>query len=56
MHLRVADGTTFFCSSKEEFFILNYIVQLFEATSGLKINRSKCQVLDINCDDDKLSR
>lgn len=40
----------FFCSSKEDPFItLNHILGFFKAMSRLKINRSKCQILGINC-------
>lgn len=50
-------NTILFCSGKEEsFLILNHMVEFFEAMSGLKINKSKCQILGINGDQEKIGR
>lgn len=48
--LQFADDTIFFCSRKEEYFlILNHIFAFFEVMSGLQINRGQCQVFEFNC-------
>lgn len=49
-HLQFVDDTMFFCSRNEvSFLILNLMVGFFEVMFGLKINRSKCQILGIKC-------
>lgn len=56
-HLQFTDDTIFFCSGKEDsFLILNHILKFFEALSGLKINRDKCHLLGLNCEEGKLRR
>lgn len=56
-HLRSVDDTMlFYFGNEDPFLILNHMVEFFEAMWGLKINRSNCQILGINYDQDKLRR
>lgn len=56
-NFQIADHSMLFWSGKEEsFLILNHIVGFFESMLGLKMNRSKCQILGIVSDQDKMRR
>lgn len=56
-HLQFVDDMIFFCFGSEDLFlILNHILAFFEEISGLRINRGKCSVMGINCDEEKLKR
>lgn len=54
--LRFANDTLFFCSRKDSLFLLPNHVAFFEEMSGLKINKGKCCIMGINCEEDKLKR
>lgn len=47
---------SFYFGDEDSFLTLIHMVGFFEAMSGLNISWSKCQVLGINCDQDKLQR
>lgn len=56
-HLQFADDTLFFYSGNENsFFISNHVLAFFEEMSGLRINKGKCSVMGINCDEEKFSK
>lgn len=56
-HLQFADDTLFFCYGKDSsLLILNHVLAIFEEVSGLKINRGKCCIVGINCDEDRVIR
>lgn len=56
-HLQFVDDTILFCYSKEEFSLsIIQMVDFFESISGLKFNRTKCQIMGIHSDIRKIRR